>query len=266
MTAPTAEPVRTVSVQHEQPLLPHIVIRSLEAGGGAPCIYTGDHMLTYAEVARRVSQMVQAMQSVGVQQGSHLAILSKNRPEVLLNAFATLVNGCVLTPLHPMGSLADHAYAIGDAEVDCLVFDATYFAERAAELKRQFPNLVLLGFGPSAAGADYLALADQFTPAPLVAPDVRIDDLCTIVYTGGTTGKPKGVLMTHRVWQSMTWIQMAEWEFPDEIRIALPTPLSHAALSVVAPVLLLGGTFYVMESFTPDQFFDLVEAHRTTAA
>ena len=110
-----------------------------------------------------------------------------------------------------------------------------------------------------------MALADQFDPAPLVAPDVGLDDLCTVVYTGGTTGRPKGVLMTHRVWQAMTWIQMAEWEFPDDLRIAIATPLSHAAMSLVAPVLLSGGAFYVMEAFDPDGFFDLVEEHRITA-
>ena len=92
-----------------------------------------------------------------------------------------------------------------------------------------------------------------------------LDDLCTIVYTGGTTGRPKGVLMSHRVWQAMTWIQMAEWEFPDDLRIAIATPLSHAAMSLVAPVLLSGGAFYVMESFSPDGFFDLVAEHRITA-
>ena len=252
------------SVLHEQPLLPHIVIQALNLRQADACIFTGDRVLTYAEVRDRTSQMVQAMQSVGVRQGSRLAILSKNRPEVLLNAFASLVNGCILTPLHPMGSVGDHAYALNDAEIDCLVFDTRDFAERARELQQQFPNLILLGFGPNDAGRDYLALADSFEPAPLVAPDVHLDDLCTVVYTGGTTGRPKGVLMSHRVWQSMTWIQMSEWEFPDEIRIALPTPLSHAALSVVSPVLLSGGAFYVMESFSPDAFFDLVEQHRIT--
>ncbi|MCB0969227.1 MAG: AMP-binding protein, partial [Ilumatobacter sp.] len=249
---------------HEQPLLPHLVVRALDARQDEPCIFTGDRVMSYADARRRTSQMVQAMRSVGAVQGSRLAILSKNRPEVLLNAFATLINGCVLTPLHPMGSLSDHAYAVRDAEIDVLVFDTEYFTERARELGEQFPDLVLLGFGPNAAGHDFMALADTFEPAPLEAPDLHLDDLCTVVYTGGTTGRPKGVLMSQRVWQSMTWIQMSEWEFPDEIRVALPTPLSHAALSVVAPVLLSGGAFYVMESFSPDAFFDLVEEHRIT--
>ncbi len=194
-----------------------------------------------------------------------MAVLSKNRPEVLTNVTASVINGCVLTPLHPLGSLADHSYVIGDAEVECLVFDAEHFAARAAELRAAHPHLRLLGFGPNDAGDDYLALADGFEPQPLVAPEVCAEDLCTVVYTGGTTGKPKGVLMTQRVWQAMTWIQAAEWEFPDELRIAIATPLSHAALSLVAPVLQAGGAFYVMEAFTPDGFFDLVAEQRITA-
>ena len=143
--------------------------------------------------------MVQAMQSVGVRKGSRVAILSKNRPEVLLNAFASLVNGCILTPLHPMASLGDHSYAVNDAEIDCLVFDTVHFTERARELGEEFPKLVLLGFGPNDAGLDFLGLANSFAPAPLVRPDVHLDELCTVVYTGGTTGRPTGVLMSHRV-------------------------------------------------------------------
>ena len=56
-----------------------------------------------------------------------------------------------------------------------------------------------------------------------------------------------------------TAIQMAEWEFPTPLRIAVATPLSHAALSLLAPVLTAGGAFYVMEAFSPDAFYDLVE-------
>jgi fatty-acyl-CoA synthase len=250
---------------HDQPLLPHLIVRSLGAHDEAPCIHLAGRVASYAEIRRRTSQLIQAQRARGVGKGTRVAVLSKNRPEVLTNLTASLVNGCVLTPLHPMASRADHAYVIGDAEIDCLVFDADNFSERARQLKAEYPDLTLLGFGPNDVGADYLALADEFEPAPLVAPDVGLDDLCTIVYTGGTTGLPKGVLMSHRVWQAMTWIQMAEWEFPDELRIAVATPLSHAAMSLLAPVLLSGGAFYVMESFSPDGFFDLVAEHRITS-
>lgn len=253
-----------LNILHEQPLLPHLVVRSLEAHDDAPCIHTSTGLMSYADVRARTSQFVQVQRHLGLTKGSRLAILSKNRPEVLLNAMASLVNGVVLTPLHPMGSLSDHAYAIGDAEIECLVFDAQHFSERAAEIKQQFPAITLLGFGPNDAGHDYVALADGMQAAPLEPADVRADDLCTVVYTGGTTGRPKGVLMPHRVWQAMTWIQMSEWEFPSPLRIAVPTPLSHAALSLLAPVMLAGGAFYVMEAFSPDAFFDLVEQHRIT--
>lgn len=252
------------SILHEQPLLPHLVVRCLDEYGDAPCIHTSTGLLSYANVRARTSQFVQAQRHVGAVSGTRLAILSKNRPEVLLNAMASLVNGVVLTPLHPMGSLSDHSYAIGDAEIACLVYDSEYFSERAAEIKAQYPDITLLGFGPDGVGTDYLALADQFTPQPLVPADVHLEDLCTVVYTGGTTGRPKGVLMTHRVWQSMTWIQMAEWEFPSPLRIAVATPLSHAALSLLAPVLTSGGAFYVMDAFSPDAFYDLVEQQRIT--
>jgi fatty-acyl-CoA synthase len=249
---------------HDPPLFPHLVIRSLEAHEDAPCIHLAGRVATYGEIRRRTSQLLQAQRACGVGPGTRLAVLSKNRPEVLTNLTASLVNGCVITPLHPMGSLFDHAYVIGDAEIECLVFDTDHFTERAAELLEQYPKLILLGFGPNEVGEDYGALADGFEPGPLEPPDVTPDDLCTIVYTGGTTGRPKGVLMSHRVWQSMTWIQIAEWELPTEVRIAVATPLSHAAMSLVAPVLVSGGAFYVMETFSPDGFFDLVEEHRIT--
>ena len=248
----------------DSPLLPHLIVQSLKSHEDEPCIFLAGRIASYREIRERTSQMIQVLQSVGMTQGTRLAVLSKNRPEVLTNLTASLVNGNIITPLHPLGSLSDHSYIIKDAEIECLVFDSEYFGDRATELKKQYPHIKFLGFGPNSVGIDYMAEADRFSPKPLTPPVIGAEDLCTVVYTGGTTGRPKGVLQTQRVWQSMTWIQMTEWEFPEEIRIAIATPLSHAAMTLLAPVLLSGGAFYVMDSFNPDDFYDLVAEQKIT--
>jgi fatty-acyl-CoA synthase len=250
---------------HNPPLMPHMLIDGLNRYDDEPCLFLGDKVASYADVRRSTSQLVQALQSLGLGRGDRIAVISGNRPEVLSNIAAMQLAGCIGSPLHPLGSLEDHAYVIGHAEINALVFDATIFSARAAELKERFPALLLLGFGPNEVGEDYLALAESFAPKELVAPDIQPTDVSSITYTGGTTGKPKGVLSTYRATAYMTMIQMAEWEFPDDLRMLIATPLSHAAAAFFIPVLQKGGAFYVMQGFSPDEFFDMVERHRITA-
>ena len=250
---------------HHQPLMPHLLVDGLNRYNDEPCLLLGDNVASYREVREHTSQMVQALQSKGLGVGSRIAVISANRPEVLSNIAAMQLAGCIGTPLHPLGSLDDHAYVLEAAEIDTLVYDASVFDAHAAALKEKVPGLKnMLGFGPTNVGEDYLALASSFEPLPLVAPDVTPDDVSSINFTGGTTGKPKGVMSTYSVTASMTQIQMAEWEFPEELRMLIATPLSHAAAAFFIPVLQKGGAFYVMQGFSPDEFFDMVEQHKIT--
>ena len=250
---------------HDMPLLPHLIIDGLERYDDRPFLFLGDVTVTYAEVRAQTSRFVQAMQSKGLGRGSRTAIISANRPEVLYNLAATSVLGACGTPLHPLGSAEDHAYVLQDAEVEALVYDPRVFEARAKELKERVPTLKhLLALGPTETGEDLTALAAQFEPKPLEPPDVGAEDLNTIVYTGGTTGRPKGVLQPYRSAAYMTLVQMAEWELPEEIRFLIATPLSHAAAALFVPTLQRGGSFVVMEGFTPDAFFDAIEKHKIT--
>ena len=250
---------------YQPPLMPHLLVEGLNRYNDEPCLYLGDKVASYREVREQTSQLVQALQSKGLGKGSRIAIISANRPEVLSNIAAMQLNGCIGTPLHPLGSLDDHAYVLEAAEIDTLIFDAAVFADLAAALKAKVPGLTnLLGFGPNDVGDDYLALAQGFSPQPLVAPDVDAEDVASVNFTGGTTGKPKGVMSPHRVSAYMTQIQMAEWDFPDELRMLMATPLSHAAAAFFVPVLQRGGAFYVMQGFSPDEFFDTVRDHKIT--
>jgi len=250
---------------HPMPLMPNLVIEGLNRYSDRPCLYLGDTVATYREVRESTSRYVQALASKGLTVGSRVAVISGNRPEVLFNMAAGMISGCCTTALHPLGSLDDHAFTINDAGIETLVFDSYGFEQRAKDLKEKCPKLkTLLAFGASSVGEDYVALAGTFEPKPLVAADIAPEDLNTIVYTGGTTGKPKGVLQPFRSGAYMTMVQMAEWEFPEEIRFLIATPLSHAAAAVFVPTLQKGGALYAMKGFTPDSFFDMVEKHKIT--
>ncbi len=257
----------TTDSLHSMPLMPHLIIEGLNRYNDRPCLYLGDTVATYAEVRSRTSQYVQALAAKGVGVGSRVAVISGNRPEVLFNIAACSLRGCCSTALHPLGSLDDHAYTMNDAGIETLIYDPSGFEQRAKDLKEKVPGLKnLIAFGPSEIATDYNALADTFAPAPLVAPDITPEDLNTIVYTGGTTGRPKGVLQPFRSGAYMTMVQMAEWEFPEEIRFLIATPLSHAAAAVFVPTLQRGGALYAMKGFSPDGFFDMVEKHKITTS
>ena len=251
---------------HQQPLMPDLLITALERNLDKPCVYLGDTVLTARQVRDEISRYVQALESKGLGKGSPVAVLALNRPEVLFNMGAGMLLGARTTPLHPMGSLDDHAYVLADAGIETLVYDPEFFGERAAQLAERVPALKnLLPLGPSEVGDDYIALASTFEPRPLTAPDVRPEDVPGLAYTGGTTGKPKGVMGSYRSGAAMTNIQMTEWEWPHEPRFLMCTPLSHAGAAFFVPVLLLGGSLVVVPYFEPGLVLKTIEEERITA-
>ena len=162
------------------------------------------------------------------------------------------------TALHPLGSLDDHAYVLSDAGVSTLIIDPVpMFVERAAALLERVPGLKqVLTLGPvpeqlAAHARDVIAEADNFEPKPLVAAHLSPDHVVSITYTGGTTGKPKGVIGTARAMSTMTQIQLAEWEWPEHPRFLLCTPLSHAGAAFFVPTLMKGGSMVVLSKFDP---------------
>ncbi|AWZ26415.1 AMP-binding protein [Rhodococcus pyridinivorans] len=245
---------------------PDLLITALDRSADRPALHLGDVVLTGAEMRAAISRFQQALASVGVGQGTAVAMLSKNRPEVLISMGATMVAGCRTTALNPMGSLSDHLYISTDAEIETLIFDPRHFEERAAELREQVSTLKnLFSLGPSSVGTDILALSEEFTEQRLVSAPVDIEDTSSIVYTGGTTGKPKGVMGSFRSGAALNQIQMAEWQWPEQPRFLVCTPLSHAGAAFFVPTLLRGGCLYVLPHFDPALVLEAIEKHRINA-
>jgi fatty-acyl-CoA synthase len=244
--------------------LPDLLIAALERSGDRPAVHIDGEVLTARQMRDEISRYTQAFRASGIVQGDGVATLSKNRPEVLCSMGAVMITGSRNTPLHPLGSLDDHAYVLEDAGIETLIFDPS-FVERARQLRARVPGLRrLLSYGSTDCSRDLVALASTFDPAALVAPQVDPESLSALAYTGGTTGKPKGVMSTYRGSAAMAQIMVSEWQWPDEVRHLVCTPLSHAGSSLFVPLLLRGGSMVVLPAFEAGAVLEAIQRERIT--
>lgn len=243
----------------------HVMVNALQRHRDRPVLNIGELTLTGGQVAERIGQYVAAFEDFDATGPS--ALLAPNRPEVLYILGAGQSQGYQRTSLHPLGSAEDHAYVINDAGITTLIVDPI-FAGRAGELRDRCPGLTrILTLGPvpeglGDIGVDLCAHAENFPPQPVVARDLPGDHMVSIAYTGGTTGKPKGVIGTARAMNTMTAVQLGEWEWPESPRFLMCTPLSHAGAAFFVPVVVKGGTLFVLGKFDPAEVLETIERER----
>ncbi|HSJ20563.1 MAG TPA: fatty-acid--CoA ligase FadD8 [Nocardioidaceae bacterium] len=249
------------------PHLGHLLASALQRHAAAPVLHIGEQAWTGQDLANQISCYVKALQSVGCTTGSPVALLALNRPEVLVMIGAGQMVGLRRTALHPLGSLDDHAHVLADAGIETLVVEPVpAFVERARALQEKVPGLrQVLTLGEAEIGQDLITLAAKYTPAPLEVTDLDPEAVVSVTYTGGTTGKPKGVVGTASSMAAMTQVQLAEWEWPQALRFLMCTPLSHAGAAFFVPVLMAGGSMVVLPRFEPGEVMRAVEEHRITA-
>jgi fatty-acyl-CoA synthase len=250
----------------------HLTVGALKRNKNKPVLFLGDTTLTGGQLAERISQYIQAFEALGAGTGAAVGLLSLNRPEVLMIIGAGQTQGYRRTALHPLGSLDDHAYVLTDAGVSTLVIDPTpAFVERALGLLEKVPSLTqVLTIGPvpealNGVAKDLAAEAAKYEPQPLVAADLPVDHIGGLTYTGGTTGKPKGVIGTVQSITTMTTIQLAEWEWPEHPKFLMCTPLSHAGAAFFVPTIIKGGELVVLTKFDPAEVLRVIEEQKITA-
>ena len=250
----------------------HLTVDALKRNKDKPVLFLGDTTLTGVQLADRISQYVQAFEALGAGTGAAVGLLALNRPEVLMIVGAGQTQGYRRTALHPLGSLDDHAYVLGDAEITSLIIDPNpMFVERALGLLEKVPSLKqILTIGPvpdalADVAVDLNAEAAKYAPRPLVAAELAPDTVTGLAFTGGTTGKPKGVMMTAQATSTMTTIQLAEWEWPEHPKFLMCTPLSHAGAAFFVPTIVKGGEMVVLAKFDPAEVLKTIEEQKITA-
>ncbi len=241
----------------------HLLIRAIHRGGDRVAFVQDDCEISYRAFGDRLSQLIQVLKAYGLSKGEPVAVLAGNRIDAYLVSSAAFIMGLRLTLLSPLSSVQDQNYILRDAGISTLFYDPQTMEERVLMLVDEFPGIAFFSLGACDAAIDILAEAALYVPQLLI-PEAVAEDLSSISYTGGTSGRPKGVMHTHRARVTMTMTMLAEWDWPQCVRFLATTPVSHASGTMIPPVLLRSGTVVLTDGFDPTDFFTHVAKHRIT--
>jgi long-chain acyl-CoA synthetase len=166
--------------------------------------------ITYKELAERVYRVASGMAALGVERGDRVALLSENRPEWAITDLAILSIGGVVVPLYPTLPPPQVAYILKNSGAKALVVSDAKQLKKALEVRADLPDLKLLvAMEPGPASDDdgvqtFASIEELGKQKPLGDAEFKArwegvgpDDLASIVYTSGTTGDPKGAMLTH---------------------------------------------------------------------
>src|SRR6185312_5151743 len=148
--------------------------------------------LSYRGATGLIGRMQAMFTRLGFKPGTRVAFLTANRAETWCAGVAAQLSRLALTFLHPLGSLEDQLFQLEDSEAEMLVVDAAAFRDRGGELSARASRLkAVFTMGPAGYGVDLLAAIESAGHASATCL-ANLDDLSTLNYTGGTTGKSKG--------------------------------------------------------------------------
>ncbi len=222
---------------------------------------------TYLELERRADRAAAALQRLlGIEKGDRIAILAFNCPQTLELVFAAGKIGAIVVPLNFRLTVPELAYIVADASPKALFFGPEFEAT-ARDVLRQAPVESAVPF----AAGDFLTCYEDLLESPgssegAVRAEVGLDDPHLILYTSGTTGRPKGAVLTHG---SITWNAVntqVGWDLRHDDITLTHTPFFHTGgLNVLTtPLLHRGGTVVLMRAFDAARSLELIERERAT--
>src|SRR5690348_10443992 len=230
----------------------------------------GGRTRTYRDVQRLSWSIARALSRSGVRPGDKVAVLSANDPVAFSCVFGISRAGAVWCPINPRNEAAENRELLDLFDCSVLMFQSS-FAPLVDKIRDELPGVHTWVCLDPDGRADGGALGwDGFLAGGTddrwhAAADRPADqDLAMIVGTGGTTGRPKGVMLTGANLETMTAITLMSYPFPGRPVYLALAPLTHAAGVLCFPVLALGGEIVVMRSPDIGAFLTLVQRHRVT--
>jgi long-chain acyl-CoA synthetase len=227
------------------------LFRQAQVGGDRPAIYLGTDLIAdYATFDLQVRRVAGWLRGQGVQPGDRVAIFMKNCPDYLITQYAIWYAGAAIVPINAKLHGREAQFILDDS-TSKLVFTSPDLTESLIAAKATIPVIDITG-------PDY---ASALTTPPVDAVQPRAsDDLAWLFYTSGTTGRPKGVMITHRMLITMSLAYMSDIERVEpEDAVLYSAPMSHGA-GIYNMLHVLAGARHVCPvsgGFEPAEIFDL---------
>jgi long-chain acyl-CoA synthetase len=223
----------------------------------------GEESVTYAELDDLVGRVAGGLLALGVGKGDRVAMVIGNSIEFVIVMFAIARLGAVSVPLNIRHQLAENRHIIEDCEAKIIVHehdlsdkvptaDSLPSLQRAIAVRRD---------------AETAPLGELLHAAPVTLPvEVDEEETATILYTSGTTGRPKGAMLTH--FSTIHSVIHYKWvmELSEEDRCLLAVPMSHVTgvIALIDTMIHCAGTLVIMPAFKAPDFIDLAACHRVT--
>jgi len=225
-----------------------------------------DLALSYRQLNESVNQFANALRTEGVKKGDHVAVMLPNCPEFPLTWLALAKLGAVMVPLNIRYQAVDLKYALNDSGAKALVIH-TDFAPTFKEAWPQTPEIkkvFRIGQGHETLGRLLSGLAEdasiEFTPA-----DITVDDLINIQYTSGTTGFPKGCLLTHEYWLTCGMSAAQNLNQNDVFLSVSPFYYMDPQWELIM-CLSVGATMVLARKYSASNYMKLVHKYGVTAS
>ena len=258
-------PSRSSRLLHRRKTYGELVMAALSRRPESVAFVFDGRSITYRETASTILRMASVLAGRGVRKGTGVAVLSRNRPEAWCATIAAQLIGGRTSALHSSGSLEDHQFICQDAQIHTVIFDPDPYEHHVEQLTGQPALRNALALGSAPGFDDLLSLAGSAAEWAGRQP-VAEKDVASLVYTGGTTGRPKGVIRPHRCLAEMVQLHLAEWPWPREPRFLACAPMTHATGMMMVPILLRGGTVFVHQRFDPAHWLETVEREQINSS
>jgi long-chain acyl-CoA synthetase len=246
-----------------------LLSQHVQRHGRRPALICDDRTLTYDELDRRVNQVANVLRAVGVGKGDRLALYAPNGPAWVEVFFAAARLGAPLVPVSSRLRANELAYLVSQSRPAVLVFD-TALRNEVDQLRPELSGslrFIEVGAGDRTAlwAVDYGSAVDAAEDDE-PAVEVRPEDLHSICYTSGTTGVPKGAMLTHaNVVVGTHEMSVRNFGYSDTDVFLNVTPLAHrAGWARLIQSIGVGAVQVLVRRFDPEQVLRLIERHRVT--